>query len=73
MKQALCVSDGNISVTPHPLLLSLLGPVGNAENAKLVSRAKQVQSRGDQPQLVKKHRVKLISNDALLQDPTFVP
>lgn len=33
----------------HPLLLPLLGPAGNTENAKLVSRAKQVQSRGDQP------------------------
>lgn len=49
VNQALCISAGNNSVTPHPLLFSLLRPVGNAENDKLVSRAKQVQSRGDQP------------------------
>lgn len=39
---------GNKSVTPHSLLLSLLRPVGNAENAKLVPTAKEVQSTGDQ-------------------------
>lgn len=47
--QALCILTGNKSVTPHSLLLSLLRPVGNAENAKLVPRAKQVQSTGHQP------------------------
>lgn len=47
--QALCISTGNKSVTLHSLLLSLLRPVGNSENAKLVPRAKQVQSTGDQP------------------------
>lgn len=76
MNQALCISTGNKPVTPHSLLLSLLRPVGNEENAKLLTTAKQVQSMGDQPhpkERKKDHRVKLISNEAILQNLTFVP
>lgn len=63
MNQALWISAGNNSVTLHPPLLSLMEPGGNAENAKLVSKAKQVQwggwpttSQGKKAQLVKKHK-----------------
>lgn len=49
VNQALCISAGNNSVTLHPSLLFLIEPGGNAANAKLVSRAKQVQRGGGQP------------------------
>lgn len=76
MNQALCISTGNKPVTPHSLLLSLRRPVGNEENAKLLTTAKQVQTMDDQPhpkERKKHHRVKLISNEAILQNLTFVP
>lgn len=76
MNQALGISTGNKPVTPHSLLLSLLRPVGNEENDKLLTTAKQVQSMDDQPhpkERKKHHRMKLISNEAILQNLIFVP
>lgn len=72
VNQALCISTGSKSVTPHSLLLTLLRPVGNAENAKLLPTAKQVQTTGDQPHLKeRKHNLKKITGWSLFQIMLF--
>lgn len=72
VNQALGISTGSKSVTPHSLLLSLLRPVGNAENAKLLPMAKQVQSTGDQPHpKERKHKLRKITGWSLFQMMPF--